>query len=122
MADGKIVPQYGKVFASATKRTQSWNGMQQEITRRVQPNLAYDVTAVVRIFGGLLTSVQATDRDWVQMQGEFLLNASPAKVVVYIEGPPPGIDILVNSLVVKKAEKVPPSPPPVIEVGLLYVI
>lgn len=34
-----------------------------------------------------------------------------------MEGPPPGTDILVNSLVVKHAEKIPPSPPPVIEVG-----
>ncbi|KAI9200328.1 hypothetical protein LWI28_006103 [Acer negundo] len=146
MADVKIVPQSGKVFASATKSTQSWNGIHQEITGRVQPDLAYDVTAVARIFGKNVTTatvkatlwiqtayhrdkyvgisnVQATDKDWVQLQGKFLLDASPAKVVIYIEGPPPGIDILVNSLVVKQAEKVPPSPPPpVIEVGLVYVI
>ncbi|TXG52585.1 hypothetical protein EZV62_021754 [Acer yangbiense] len=138
MADGKIVPQSGKVFASATERTQGWNGIQQEITGRVQRKLAYDVTAVVRIFGNNVTTatvqatlwvqtpnqrdqyigvsnVQATDKDWVQLQGKFLLNGSPAKVVIYIEGPPPGTDILVNSLVVKRAEKIPPSSPPVIE-------
>ncbi|KAG8491931.1 hypothetical protein CXB51_015237 [Gossypium anomalum] len=138
MADGKIVPQSGKAFASATERTQNWNGIQQEISGRVQRKLAYSVAAVVRIFGNNVTTatvqatlwvqtpgrndqyvgianVQATDKDWVQLQGKFLLNGSPSKVVIYLEGPPPGTDLLVNSLVVKHAEKIPPSPAPVIE-------
>ncbi|KAF7830486.1 endo-1,4-beta-xylanase 1-like isoform X1 [Senna tora] len=135
MADGKILPQTGKVFASATERTQSWNGIQQEITGRVQRKLAYEVTALVRIYGNNVTSadvratlwvqtpdlreqyigianVQATDKDWVQMQGKFLLNGSQSKVVVYLEGPPPGTEILVNTLVLKHAAKTPPSTPP----------
>ncbi|KAF3447492.1 hypothetical protein FNV43_RR12678 [Rhamnella rubrinervis] len=138
MGDGKIVPLSGKVFASATERTQSWNGIQQEITGRVQRKLAYEVTAVVRIYGNNVTSsdvratlwvqradqreqyigianVQATDKNWVQMNGKFLLNGSPSRVVIYLEGPPSGTDILLNSLVVKHAEKIPPSPPPYIE-------
>ncbi|PSR99950.1 Anti-sigma-I factor RsgI6 like [Actinidia chinensis var. chinensis] len=138
MGDGKIMPMSGKYFASATGRTQSWNGIQQEITGRVQRKLAYEVTAIVRIFGNNVTSAgvratlwvqspdsreqyigiansQATDKDWVQLQGKFLLNGSPSKVVVYLEGPPPGTDILLNSLVLKHAKKVPPSSPPVIE-------
>ncbi|XP_021800522.1 uncharacterized protein LOC110744814 [Prunus avium] len=138
MGDGKIVPQTGKVFASATERTQSWNGIQQDVTGRLQRKLAYEATAVVRIFGNNVTSsdvratlwvqspnqreqyigianVQATDKDWAQLQGKFLLNGSPSKVVVYLEGPPAGTDILLNSFVVKHAEQVPPSPPPVIE-------
>ncbi|XP_043713529.1 endo-1,4-beta-xylanase 1-like isoform X1 [Telopea speciosissima] len=138
MGDGKIQPLSGKFFASATERTQSWNGIQQEITGRVQRKLAYEVTAVVRIFGNNVTnadvratlwvqeqnqreqyigiaSLQASDKEWAQLQGKFLLNGSPSKVVFYLEGPPPGTDILVNSLVVKHAAKVPPSPPPIIE-------
>ncbi|GLT62977.1 hypothetical protein SLA2020_355770 [Shorea laevis] len=138
MADGKIVPQTGKVFAAATERTQTWNGIQQEITARVQRKLAYDVTAVVRIYGNnvtnatvqatlyvqapgrrdqyiVISNVQATDKDWIQLKGKFLLNGSASKVVIYVEGPPPGTDILVNSFVVKHAGKTPPSPPPVIE-------
>jgi hypothetical protein len=51
------------------------------------------------------------------LQGKFLLNGSPSKVVIYIEGPPSGNDILLNSLIEKHVEKTPPSPPPVIEVG-----
>ncbi|KAG4200468.1 hypothetical protein ERO13_A05G213200v2 [Gossypium hirsutum] len=138
MADGKILPETGKFFASASERTQNWNGIQQEITGRVQRKLAYNVTAVVRIFGNNVTTatiqatlwvhtpdrgeqyigigkVQATDKDWVQLQGKFLLNGSPSRVIIYLEGPPPGTDILVNALSVKHAEKIPPLPPPIIE-------
>lgn len=138
MGDGKIVPQSGKVFACATERTQTWNGIQQEITGRVKRKLAYEVTAIVRIFGNNISSsnvqltlwvqtqnqreqyigianLQATDKDWATLKGKFLLNASPSRVVIYLEGPPPGTDILVNSLVVKHAETIPPSPPPFIE-------
>ncbi|XP_030537816.1 endo-1,4-beta-xylanase 1-like isoform X5 [Rhodamnia argentea] len=138
MADGKIVPQSGKYFASAAERTQTWNGIQQEVTGRLQRKRAYEVTALVRIFGNNVSStgvqitlwtqmpdlreqyigiakVQATDKDWTQMQGKFLLNSSPSKVIIYIEGPPAGTDILVNSLTVRHAAKAAPSPPPIIE-------
>jgi hypothetical protein len=63
-------------------------------------------------------SVQATDKDWTQMQGKFLLNDSPSKVIVYLEGPPAGTDILLNTLVIKHAAKTPPSSPPDFEVRL----
>lgn len=63
-------------------------------------------------------SVQATDKEWIEVKGKFLLNGSASRVVIYIEGPPPGTDILLNSLNVKHAEKIPPSPLPPIEVSL----
>lgn len=51
-ATGNMLPLGGtKYFAAATERTQNWNGIQQEITGRVQRKLAYDVAAVVRIQG-----------------------------------------------------------------------
>ncbi|KAI4316566.1 hypothetical protein L6164_024538 [Bauhinia variegata] len=135
MGDGKILPASGKFFASATERTQSWNGIQQEITGRVQRKLVYEVTALVRIYGNNVTTadvratlwvqapdlreqyigianVQATDKDWAQLHGRFLLNGSPSKVVIYLEGPAPGTDILLSTLVVKHAAKSPPSTPP----------
>jgi hypothetical protein len=65
---------------------------------------------------GVFLSVQATDTDWVTLQGKFLLNGSSSKVVLYLEGPPPGTDILVNTLVVKHAAKATPSTPPNVEV------
>ncbi|XP_057532429.1 endo-1,4-beta-xylanase 3-like isoform X2 [Amaranthus tricolor] len=138
MADGKITPKSGKFFAAATERTQFWNGIQQDITPRVQRKLAYEVTAIVRIYGNNVTNsdvratlwvqtpdkreqyigistVQATDKDWAQLQGKFLINGSPSSVVVYLEGPPAGTDILLNSLVVKHAPKTPPSIPPAVQ-------
>ncbi|KAK9271063.1 hypothetical protein L1049_026652 [Liquidambar formosana] len=66
MGDGKILPQSGNFFASATERTQSWNGIQQEITGRVQRKLAYEVTAIVRIFGNNVTSADVRTTLWVQ--------------------------------------------------------
>ncbi|KAI3462357.1 hypothetical protein Pfo_019020 [Paulownia fortunei] len=138
MANGKVLPMTGKFFGSTADRTENWNGIQQEITGRLQRKLAYEVIAIVRIFGNNIStadvkatlwiqaadlheqyigiaSVQATDRDWVHMQGKFLINGSPSRVVIYLEGPPPGTDILLNNLVVKHAAKVPPASPPVIE-------
>lgn len=138
LRNGKILPKSGKAFAATSNRSQTWNGIQQEITGRVQRKLAYEVTAVVRIYGNNVTStnvsatlwvqtpgkrdqyvgvasVQATDSDWAQLQGKFLLNGSPSKVVIYLEGPAAGTDILLDSMVVKHAEKTPPLPPPIIE-------
>lgn len=66
MADGKILPKIGKNFASATERTQSWNGIQQEITGKVQRKLAYEVTALVRIYGNNVTSADVRATLWVQ--------------------------------------------------------
>lgn len=66
MADGKILPQIGKNFASATERTQSWNGIQQDITGKVQRKLAYEVTALVRIYGNNVTSADVRATLWVQ--------------------------------------------------------
>ncbi|GKB26906.1 glycosyl hydrolase family 10 protein [Tanacetum coccineum] len=138
MGDGKILPKSGKFFASTAERTQSWNGIQQDITGKVQRKLAYEITAFVRIFGNNVTSSnvratlwvqtpdsreqyigiansQVTDSDWTQLQGKFLLNGMQSKVVIYLEGPPPGTDILLDGFVVQHAEKIPPSPQPVIE-------
>lgn len=141
MGDGKIRPLTGNFFASATQRTQNWNGIQQDVTARVQRKLAYEVTATVRIFGNAtpadvratlwiqaangreqyigIANLQATDKDWVQLQGKFLLNGVASKAVIFIEGPPAGTDVLLNSLVVKHADKLPPSTPPDFE-NVLY--
>ncbi|PKA49691.1 hypothetical protein AXF42_Ash004232 [Apostasia shenzhenica] len=139
LRDGSILPLHGRYFASACKRNQTWNGIQQDITGLVLRKLAYEVIAVVRIFGadGLAVvrstlwvqssngceqyisvgKVQASDKEWIHLQGKFLLNGATSKVVIFLEGPPLGIDILVNSLIIKRAEKVRSSPPPMIEQG-----
>ncbi|KAK8646724.1 hypothetical protein V6N13_120502 [Hibiscus sabdariffa] len=96
MTDEKIFPQTGTVFATATERTQSWNGIQQKITGRVQGNVAYNSADNRQGLGAIAGEVPAK---WFP-----------------IKSPPPGTDILVNVLSIKHAEKIPPSPPPVIEV------
>jgi hypothetical protein len=65
MEDGKIVPKSGKFFACAAERTQAWNGIQQEITGRVQRKLAYEMTALVRIYGNNVTSADVQATLWV---------------------------------------------------------
>ncbi|XP_018459303.2 endo-1,4-beta-xylanase 3 isoform X1 [Raphanus sativus] len=138
MDGGKIVPLSGHVFAAATERKASWNGIQQEISGRFQRKRVYEVTSVVRIFGNNATSatvqatlwvlnanqreqyitianVQASNKDWVELKGKFLIHGSPSRVIVYLEGPPPGTDILVNTLDVKHARRNRPSPPPFYE-------
>ncbi|KAK6152993.1 hypothetical protein DH2020_012632 [Rehmannia glutinosa] len=114
MADGKALPMTGKFFGSTSDRTENWNGIQQEITGRVQRKLAYEVTAIVRIFGNNISSadvkatlwiqtadlceqyigissVQATDRDWAQLHGKFLVNGSPSRNAGF------GVNIISNS-------------------------
>ncbi|KAL0924933.1 hypothetical protein M5K25_005794 [Dendrobium thyrsiflorum] len=127
IGDGKILPLHGRHFASTSNRSQSWNGIQQDITGRVIRKFAYEVIAVVRIFGNAnsaevmaslwvkgvngreqyisIGKIQASDKDWSNLQGKFILNVHTSDV-----GPPLGTDILINSLVVKRAEKPPRSP------------
>lgn len=67
MNDGKILPKSGKHFASASERTQTWNGIEQEITKRVKRKLAYQATALVRVFGKVATSADVRITLYVQL-------------------------------------------------------
>ncbi|RZS27879.1 hypothetical protein BHM03_00061411 [Ensete ventricosum] len=112
-SDGTILPlNGGKYFASATGRTQSWNGIQQEITGRVERKLAYEVAATVRVLGGSTTTADVTVNLYVQGANGRDQYIGVAKAVVFIDGPPAGVDLLLNSLVVKHAAKNPPPSPP----------
>jgi hypothetical protein len=83
IGDGKIVPLSGKYFVAATERTQNWNGVQQEISGRVQRKLAYDVTAVVRIFGNNVTSSDVRVTLWVQTPNRREQYIGIAKLVTF---------------------------------------
>lgn len=65
---------------------------------------------------GCVCRSQVSDKEWVQLQGKILLNSTVAKAAIYIEGPPAGVDVLLDSLVVKHAQKAPPAPAPDFEV------
>lgn len=59
------MPFSGHVFAAATERKATWNGIQQEISGRFQRKRVYEVTAVVRIFGNAVTSATVQATVWV---------------------------------------------------------
>lgn len=50
-ANRKVLPLVGNFFTHASLRSSSSNGIQQEITGRVQRKLAYEVIAITRILG-----------------------------------------------------------------------
>ncbi|XVF10991.1 hypothetical protein REPUB_Repub07fG0230600 [Reevesia pubescens] len=62
-----------------------------------------------------MSPMLATDKDWVQLQGKFLLNGTPLRVIIFLKGHPPRTDIFINSLVVKYAVKVPSSLRPIMK-------
>ncbi|VAH95822.1 unnamed protein product [Triticum turgidum subsp. durum] len=103
--DGKVLPATGKYFVAATGRTDTWNGVMQDVTARLQRK----------------TALQASDKDWAQLQGKFLLNSTVAKATIYIEGPKAGVDLLLDCLVVKHAQKAPPCSPPDFQVNAILV-
>ena len=60
--DGKVLPVSGKHFVAATGRTDTWNGVMQDVTARLQRKTAYEVAATVRLAGTNVSpcEVQAT--------------------------------------------------------------
>ncbi|KAJ8561389.1 hypothetical protein K7X08_027579 [Anisodus acutangulus] len=66
MAHANINPTSGKYLASATERTQNWNGIQQDIAGRVKRKLAYEMTATVRLYGHNVNSADVRGTLWVQ--------------------------------------------------------
>lgn len=67
--DGKVLPASGKYFVAATGRTDTWNGVMQDVTARLQRKTAYEVAATVRLSGANVSpcevratlAVQTTD-------------------------------------------------------------
>jgi hypothetical protein len=51
-----------------------------------------------------------------------MLSGTISKAVIFIEGPPTTTDILLNSLVVKHAEKTPPTPAPDFSVSSIVLV
>ncbi|KAK1287004.1 hypothetical protein QJS10_CPB19g01503 [Acorus calamus] len=134
--DGEVLPWSGKFFASAIQRGKNYYGIQQGITGRVRVNTMYNVTAMVRIFGGVCSAdvratvwviepsfperyisignVQASDKEWRELKGKFFIRSPskefrPSRAIIYVEGPPQDTDILIDSFIVNPAEKIPSS-------------
>ncbi|XP_024517945.1 uncharacterized protein LOC9637546 [Selaginella moellendorffii] len=132
--DPHVSPCTGYHFAIASNRTQTWHGIEQDVTGRLSANIMYDVRATVRIRGGLsraevlatlyirksnmqeqymtIGRTTASAESWSSLQGCFTIHSMPKRAVIFLEGPAPGVDILVDSFSVCPAKKPEPSPPP----------
>ncbi|KAJ3701374.1 hypothetical protein LUZ61_005079 [Rhynchospora tenuis] len=117
-----VRPKSGNSYAIVTNRTKCHQGLEQDITDRIKRNTSYRFSAYVRFSGEIVefTAVLATlklenDRDgsadyhtigsalvsndkWVNLEGSFSVRSITGQVTIYLEGPPPGIDLLIDSV------------------------
>jgi len=103
-------------YILVTNRTQNWMGPAQMITDKLKLFLTYQVSAWVRVSSGA-TGLQnvnvalGVDNQWVngglaevngerwhEIGGSFRIEKQPSKVMVYIQGPAPGVDLMVAGL------------------------
>lgn len=103
-------------YILVTKRTQTWMGPAQMIGDKLKLFLTYQVSAWVRIGAGATGpqnlnialgvdnqwvnggQVEASDNRWHEIGGSFRIEKQPSKVMVYIQGPAPGVDLMVAGL------------------------
>ncbi|KAJ3672826.1 hypothetical protein LUZ60_006200 [Juncus effusus] len=126
-----IRPNCGGNYVIVTQRSQTWQGLEQDVTDKIAPDVKYEISSFVRVCGEIheSTIVQATlklenhdnstnflcigrvsvsKEKWEKLEGSFALKTVPKRVVFYLEGPPPGVDLLIDSVSVsyKKEENV----------------
>ena len=103
-------------FILVTNRTQTWMGPGQMITDKVKLFLTYQVSAWVKIGSGATGAqnvnvalgvdnqwvnggqVEISDDRWHEIGGSFRIEKQAAKIMVYIQGPAPGVDLMVAGL------------------------
>lgn len=100
-------------YILVTNRTQTWMGPAQMITDKIKLYLTYQVSAWVRIGSGATSpqnvnvalgvdsqwvnggQAELNDGRWHEIGGSFRIEKQPAKVMVYIQGPAAGVDLMV---------------------------
>lgn len=115
----EIKAESGSQFAVVSNRTQCWQGLEQDITLRLLPHVTYNVLAFVRIWGSSQETadvlatlrlenpnstptfvgvgrVTASRKRWEKLEGTFSLKSLPYRAVFYLEGPLPGLDLLID--------------------------
>lgn len=106
-------------FAVVSNRTQCWQGLEQNITSKLLPHVTHNVSAVVRVWGSAQQTadvlatlrlenpnsaptflsvgrVTASREKWEKLEGTFSLNSMPCRAISYLEGPLPGLDLLID--------------------------
>ncbi|MBA0837075.1 hypothetical protein Goarm_009259, partial [Gossypium armourianum] len=105
-------------------RTQTWMGPAQMITDKLKLFLTYQVSAWVRIGSGAsgpqnvnvalgvdnqwVNGGQAEIKDgrWHEIGGSFRIEKQPSKVMVYVQGPAAGVDLMVAGLQIFPVDRV----------------
>jgi len=103
-------------YILVTNRTQNWMGPAQIITDNLKLFLTYQVSAWVKVSsaasgpqnvnialsvdgqwvnGG---QVEIGDDRWHEIGGSFRIEKQPSKVMLYVQGPVSGVDLMVASL------------------------
>ncbi|KAK4722608.1 hypothetical protein R3W88_012841 [Solanum pinnatisectum] len=93
----------GLTMAVVTKRTIWWQGLEQDITSRVSAGSSCTVSACVGTSGTFQGSVKvfATIKLVYQNSEMNLYQLEmPNEVIFYLEGPPPGTQLLIKSVVI----------------------
>jgi len=103
-------------YILVTNRTQTWMGPAQIITDKVKLFLTYQVSAWVRIVSGSSGpqnvnvalgvdnewvnggQTEVSDNTWHEIGGSFRIEKQPSKVMVYVQGPASGVDLMVAGL------------------------
>lgn len=103
-------------YILTANRTETWMGPSQIITDKLKLHLTYRVSAWVRV--GPTASgrqkvnvalgvderwvngghVEADSYQWYEVRGSFRIEKQPSKVTVYVQGPSPGVDLMVMGL------------------------
>ncbi|MBA0565999.1 hypothetical protein Golob_010851, partial [Gossypium lobatum] len=120
-----LSPKSGGNYAVIKNRTEHWQGLEQDITSKISPGSTYSVSARVGVSGPLSgsTDVMATLKllnhgsgasymfigktsvskgKWEMVEGTFSLPTVPNQVIFYLEGPPPGVELLIDSVVIRR--------------------
>lgn len=112
-------------YVLATGRSEAWMGPAQTITDRLRLHLTYQISAWVRVGAGaggpqninVALSVGGTrwvnggqievnDGQWHELAGSFRLEEQTAEVILYVQGPSPGVDLMVAGLHVFPVDRV----------------
>lgn len=122
-------PYYSGNYLIASNRTQWWEGPAQTITDKLELFVVYQVSAWVRIGkhhgqtgpqkvnvclgidGKWVTGgeVEADAHTWKETMGSFRLEKKPKNVLVYAQGPKPGVDLLISGIFILTCPEDPPS-------------
>lgn len=116
-------PKHGSYLASITDRTETWQGISQDMSSRLIAGETYAVSAFVQLdsaphdvkisfreqnqdglynYKSGANGDTGTANEWVQIQGTYTASSEATSIVMYFEAPS-GVNLLIDSVSVAKA-------------------